>query len=331
MDLPTPPPIVHHAPGKLGLPPSARDRAVSALEGELTTEHKLPLQKGTESRIYLHPEMSKRGALIMLHGFTAGTWQFDLLARKAYEDGYDVYVPRLPGHGLKDANGIEDPSQLLTGQNWHDYEAFGDRVYLQVRDLGGNVGVLGLSVGANVALSIAERHAEVSKVVAYAPFLWPKEPRVQALFAVSHAADIITGHQASRLLNGLTYSWGEETRLDTLAGKRPGHSTFFGGNPYGATELGWKVIAEAPKLRGGLQIFSTAVDDAADRDAMRSLYARATGTTLRGWYEYPVAEGIPHPMVHPMEDKGRGQTPKLYEMTMDFLDRAEPANRGIEP
>lgn len=328
MDLPAPPAIMHHVPGPLGWPASARDRAITALELEVASEARLPLQKGCESRLYIHSERPKRGTLIMFHGFTAGCWQFDPLARAAYQDGYDVYVPRLPGHGLKDAQGVEDPSRLVRGQDWGRYVAFGDRCFALARDLGGPVSVLGLSVGGNVALVTAERHPEVAKVVAYAPFLMCKEPRVQRLFLATHAADIATHGEACRLLDGLKYSWGEECRLDTLSGKRPGHSYFFASNAYGATELGWKVIEDAPKLNATMQLFVTAADDAADENWMRTLYTRAGGAERNGWYYYPLTEGIPHPMVHPMEDKGHGQCPKLYAMTLQFLDGGTRQNRG---
>ncbi|MDB5099348.1 MAG: hypothetical protein JWM80_3769 [Cyanobacteria bacterium RYN_339] len=330
MNLPPPPAIVHHLPGKLGMPPSARDRAITGLEAELAAERKLPLQQGAESLVYLHPEAPKRGTLIMFHGFTAGTWQFEPLAKLAYAAGYDVYIPRLPGHGLKDAKGAEDPSQLLTGLNWRQYQTFGDHTYALAKDLGGSVSTLGLSVGGNVALDVAERHPEVSHVVAYAPFLWPREQRVQKLFFATHAADIATHGKAAPFLNGLTYSWGEECRLDTAAGKRPGHSMFYGGNAYGATELGWQVIANAPKMQATLQLFATGVDDAADEDALKALY-KGAGGARNGWYYFPVEEGIPHPMVHPMEDKGKGQCPKLYELTMRFLETDELQNRGELP
>lgn len=320
MLLPAPPAIVHHVPGKLGLPPSARDRAVARLEAMQADERQLPLQQGAETLLYLHPEQPRRGTLVMFHGFTAGTWQFEPLATLAYARGYDVVVPRLPGHGLKDASGVEDPSQLLTGLNWQDYQTFGDRVYAMAKDLGGPVATLGLSVGGNVALDVAERHPEVSQVVAYAPFLWPKEPRVQTLFLATRAVDAATHGKGAPFLNGLTYSWGEECRADTAAGKRPGHSLFYGGNAYGATELGGLVVRNAPGLKATLQLFVTAADDAADEATLRSLYKRAPSA---GWYYYPAAEGIPHPMVHPMEDKGRGQCPALYELTLKFLETGE--------
>lgn len=327
MYLPPPPAYVHPAPDRWGLPVSSRERAITALQAELAAESRMPLQRGAESLLYVHNDRPARGTLIMFHGFTAGTWQFEPLARKAFDDGYDVYVPRLPGHGKMSDLDVEDPSQLLTGVNWRDYVAFGDHAYERVRDLGGPISTLGLSVGGNVAISVAERHPDVAHVVAYAPFLWPRENRVQALMFANHVTDVVTTGRAADALNRLSYSWGPECRRDTLSGDRPGHSHFFAGNVYGATELGWQVVRDASKLQGQLQVFATEVDDAADESALRELFARAGGAPRHGWYRYPAAEGVPHPMVHPHEDKGVGQCPGLYAMTLRFLDTGEPQLR----
>ena len=312
----------------LALPPTQYQRAVAEVRGYLAQETQLPLQKGAETRFWAHPDVPPRGTLVMYHGFTAGTWQFDLLAKQAHAAGYNVFVPRLPGHGLKTTAGVEDPSGLLTGPRWRDYVGFGDRTIALARRLGGPVGTLGLSVGGNVAVAMAERHPEVTRTVAYAPFLWPLDGRVQHLFNLAHAVDTLgrPGQGVGDLFNGYRLSWGEECRLDTLSGKRPGHSWFKGGAAYAATELGREVIAEAPKATAALQVFATAIDDAAEEGAIRKLHA-AWGGRVKGFYYYPRAEAIPHPMLHPQEDQGRGHTPALYAMTLRFLATGQPLDR----
>lgn len=312
----------------LDLPPTQYQQAVAEIRAYIAEEAKLPLQKGSETRLLAHPDVPPRGTLVMYHGFTAGTWQFDLLAKRAHDAGYDVFVPRLPGHGLKTRAGVEDPGALLTGPRWREYEAFGDRTVALARKLGGPLGTLGLSVGANVALRAAERHPDVSRTVAYAPFLWPWDGRVQTLFNLAHNVDALgkPGQGVGDLFNPYVMSWGEACRLETLSGKRPGHSYFPGGAAYAATELGREAIAEAPKAGAALQVFATAVDDAAEEGAIRKLFA-AWGAREKGFYYYPREEAIPHPMLHPQEDQGRGHTPALYEMTLRFLEDGVPLNR----
>ena len=53
----------------------------------------------------------------------------------------------------------------------------------------------------------------------------------------------------------------------------------------------------------------------------------AGGAKRNGWYYFPESEGIPHPMVHPMEDKGKGHIPQLYAMTLQFLETGKPLDR----
>jgi hypothetical protein len=36
-------------------------------------------------------------------------------------------------------------------------------------------------------------------------------------------------------------------------------------------------------------------------------------------------------MLHPSEDKGKGQTPALYAMSMAFIEAGTAANRGDAP
>lgn len=312
----------------IDLPPTQYQQAVAEIRAYIAEESKLPLQKGSETRLHAHPDVPARGTLVMYHGFTAGTWQFELLAKRAFDAGYDVFVPRLPGHGMKTAAGVEDPSALLTGPRWHEYKAFGDRTVGMARRLGGPIGTLGLSVGANVAMAVAERHPDVTRTVAYAPFLWPLDGRVQTLFDLAHNVDALgkPAQGVGDLFNGYVLSWGEQTRLDTAAGKRPGHSWFKGGAAYAATELGREVIAAAPKAQTALQVFATAVDDAAEEGAIRKLYG-AWGAREKGFYYYPKAEAIPHPMLHPQEDNGKGHTPALYDLTLRFLETGVPVSR----
>jgi esterase/lipase len=289
-------------------------------------ETKLPLQTGTQTRLFLHDGPAPKGTLIMYHGFTAGSWQFEPLAKKAFDDGYNVVIPRLPGHGFKDVKGAEDPSQLLDARNWQQYEKFGDQTYEMAKALGGPVGVLGLSVGGDIAMSVAERH-QVNRVVAYAPFLKPAAVGGK-IADVVHFLDGVTFGLAGRALAKIGWGWGKQCEIDTATGKRPGHSKFSLGTLYGAAEFGRKVTADAAKIKAPVEYFTTGADDAADEAAILIAFTLDGGTAHSGWYHYPKAEGIPHPMVHPMEDKGKGQTPALYNMSLKFLDSGKPINRN---
>jgi alpha-beta hydrolase superfamily lysophospholipase len=316
-------PLVPQAVARVASVPGPYASAVEQLKSAIAREAKLPLQPGAESRVYLHPDRPAKGTIVMYHGFTAGTWQFELLAQKAFDQGYNVFIPRLPGHGMKDASGVEDPTRLVGAGQQQVYQDFAEETYQQAKALGGPVHVMGLSVGGNIALAVAEKHADVASVTAYAPFL---RPRAGLLFDAFHLLDKVTFGQASKLLNLIPFKWDEQTRLDTASGKRPGHSKFDVGNLQAASELGRALVKDAGKIQAPVQYFVTGADDAVDNAALRKAHDQG-GAERNGWYEYPAAEGIPHPMVHPMEDKGKGHIDRLYAMTLQFLETGKPIDR----
>ena len=62
----------------------------------------------------------------MYHGFTSCAQQFEDIGRRVAAEGYDVLIPRLPGHGLVPIDGLEgrtdDLSRLPTSAE--DYDGF---------------------------------------------------------------------------------------------------------------------------------------------------------------------------------------------------------------
>lgn len=298
--------------------------AIAKIKAEIAAEGRLPLQPGSESRLYVHPNPSPKGTIVMYHGFTAGGWQFEPMAQKAFEAGYNVYIPRLPGHGYKDDAG-EDDSQLVRSNQKQRYFDFAERTYQEAKALGGPVHVMGLSVGGNIALAVAEKHADVKSVTAYAPFVQPKAGSI--LFGIFHVLDKVTFGLAGRLLNLVPFGWGKEAEEQTASGLRPGHAKFKLGHIYAASEMGRELIKNAEKIQAPVQFFTTAVDDAAKLQSIQAVHDKSGGDPENGWYFYHENEGVPHPMVHPMEAKDAKHLPGLYDMTLQFLETGKPIDR----
>lgn len=310
----------------------ATPNAVStlSLQAQLAAEGQLTLQPNMASRLQTQPDPAMaKGTLVMYHGFTAGVWQYDLLAAKAFEAGYNVYIPRLPGHGAVDAEGKSSPHDLPTSRTAHRYDLFAEQTFQQARSLGAPVSVLGLSVGGALALRVAETHpAEVKRAVVYAPFLRPAN--AAWIFDGARGADVVPLDPGDATLSAVNWGWGPECDALENAGQRGGHCKFSLGNIHGALALGQKAIEGAAAIQAPVQFFVTASDDAAEEDAIKRVYKAAGGRAKHGWFYYPKDEGIPHPMLHPAEDKGKGHTPALYEMTLRALE-GELSNRGDLP
>lgn len=109
----------------------------------------------------IHNPPSER-AVVCLHGYKGYPGELALPAKRLYEAGFDVFVPRYPGHGT-DAKDF-----LQTGKNdWID-EA--QRVLIEAKDSYSEVSLIGHSMGGAIALILAERF-HIHKVVLYAPAL----------------------------------------------------------------------------------------------------------------------------------------------------------------
>jgi alpha-beta hydrolase superfamily lysophospholipase len=106
-------------------------------------------------------------AVVLFHGFTNCPQQFDELARAFYRRGCNVYVPRLPRHGLKDRL-TRDLANLTVAEITDS----ADEAFSLARGLGGRVTVLGLSLGGLMAMWLTQTQP-VDLSIPVAPFLMP--------------------------------------------------------------------------------------------------------------------------------------------------------------
>jgi pimeloyl-ACP methyl ester carboxylesterase len=82
--------------------------------------------------------------------------------------GYNVYVPRLPGHGEAD-----QMTYALAPLTSEDYVATAEQAIEIGRGLGGHVVVMGLSAGGALTMWSGQNRADVQHTIAMAPFLGP--------------------------------------------------------------------------------------------------------------------------------------------------------------
>ena len=153
--LPTPPaPLSYEASVRAIRAVIAQDAADTTLEHDA-----LP-------RLYDHGAPVEN-AVILFHGFTNCPQQFDLLARQFYARGCNVYVPRIPRHGLKDrlTTTLANLSGAELGRCTLDAFAY-------ARGLGRRVSSVGLSLGGSMSLWLAQA-MPIDLAVAVSPFLMP--------------------------------------------------------------------------------------------------------------------------------------------------------------
>src|SRR6266513_1014590 len=116
--------------------------------------------KGAET-IDLQEEGSH--GVLLLHGFGDTPQTLSLLARRLAKRGFGVLAPLLPGHG-------RDMAAFRRGRAdaWIDAAR---RSLVQMRERYATVSIVGLSMGAALAVLVATEKTTIASLVLIAPYL----------------------------------------------------------------------------------------------------------------------------------------------------------------
>jgi esterase/lipase len=136
----------------------ARITALLALDDEQVN----PLCR---TSLLTHGSRTER-AILMLHGYTNNPRQYHILAGQFFQRGYNVFVPRFPGHGLNDRMTTALQDQTETG-----LLSFTNNALDLAQGLGRGVTVLGFSMGGVLTLWLAQHRADVALACAVSPAL----------------------------------------------------------------------------------------------------------------------------------------------------------------
>src|SRR2546423_521811 len=111
--------------------------------------------------------------VLLLHGFGDTPQTLGLLARKLRNSGYGVLAPLLPGHGRN--------MNAFVRSRADEWIAAARDSIVQMRKRYATVSVIGLSMGAALAVLIATETPAIASLVLIAPYLgMPAQIRVAA-------------------------------------------------------------------------------------------------------------------------------------------------------
>lgn len=137
------------------------------------------LKPGNEAYIQWADSSNKAKTLysiVYIHGFGASPMEGDPVHRfLATHFGANLFVTRLPEHGIKRENGME----YLSAQKLAD--AVGE-AYQIGKSLGDSVIVVGTSMGGALTLLLASQQPEIKAVVVYSPAVRDGGEKLEALF-----------------------------------------------------------------------------------------------------------------------------------------------------
>lgn len=267
---------------------AAYTRSVAAIARRQAADDSIAVP-GARSILLTNGSRTPR-AIVLLHGLTDSPRQFESFAYMLHADGDNVYVPRLPQHGLRggDAGAL---SRLTAIQ----LRAISDSIVNEARGLGDSVVVVGLSLGATMAAWIAQERF-VARAVLIAPAIEPG--RIPSML--------------DRPLLGLADRLPRITRRSAPDPARPDREPGF--NLHAAAELfqlGRSVLGEAdhiaPRTRH-VVLLVNAADRTVKQSSAEALAHRWSqhGATV-AVYELPDSLRLPHNIIDPLHGRAAGQ------------------------
>ena len=131
------------------------------------------VRSGCRSIIKTHGQKTTK-AVLMIHGVSACPQQFAELGDTFFKAGYNVYIPRVPSHGLTDNKRHGEITIPAMAQFMNSSTSI-------ISGLGEETGVIGLSGGANMATWIAQYNsANISRALLLSPFYQPSASEMPA-------------------------------------------------------------------------------------------------------------------------------------------------------
>lgn len=312
-----------------------RDVVPEALARQLARDEALvrdgALQPACRCRLWPATTPVPRGVVLLLHGFTAGPWQFDELAPQLAAAGLTAYAARLPGHGASlrhdddapDAVGARDDASGLPRSRQH--ARFGHAAvaaWSEARALATAAGVplflVGHSAGGAMAMDVLLRpHCGVARAVLVAPLLQPRR-RVDYTLVRALSRVPFSGWLTDRV----RLSW-PVAAARTDGWVRPGHRRFRLGHVVALFRYAGSVqrVARAAVRRGlslpPIQLICTANDDKVDLAACESL---ARQRPKRHFLHcFAPAAGVPHAMLTRYENPNDDTRALVHALCRDFL------------
>ena len=144
-------------------PALSYEDAISRVKAMQETDNQDLTRDVCITKLYDHGVQTDH-VIILIHGFTNCPEQFNELGKQHFEAGNNVFIPRMPYHGLSDR--LTDALVNLTAE---DLAAFGEKVIDIAHGLGKKITVMGISGSGTLVAWLAQNRADIDYAFAIAP------------------------------------------------------------------------------------------------------------------------------------------------------------------
>jgi len=234
-------------------------------------------------------------AVMMIHGVSACPQQFADLGDTFFNAGYNVYIPRVPSHGLTDNKRHGEITIPAMAQFMNSSTSI-------ISGLGDETGVVGLSGGANMATWITQYNSQtISRALLLSPFYQPSESE--------------TPSWKIPLLRNL---YGRNILPDSFTGSNLSYRAL---GKYIIIAKNYKSDLKAPGLKY-VGVVTSENDTAIDKNLAVNIpkqMAAASGAKFQ-YYSIPAPFGIGHDIVALNQDEVKKHADKLYLFYLDMYE-----------
>jgi carboxylesterase len=176
--------------------------------------------------------------VLLCHGFTGSPQSLRPWAQALAGAGHSVLLPRLPGHGTT--------WQEMNRTRWQDWYATVESALVELRSTCRTVVVGGLSMGAALALRLAEQRGDdVDGLLLVNPAVKAQDPRLRLLPALRHLLPSLPGIGSDIKKPGATELAYDRTPLQAL---------------YSLTRAWPALVADLPRVGQPVLLFRSAHD-----------------------------------------------------------------------
>ena len=288
-------------------PAETYDEALARIEAIQADEADIPDLSPECGSILLTHDEKVDNTIVFLHGFTSCPDQFATLGEEYFKQGYNVFIPRQPHHGLQEYDGA--PLKGLTAE---DLAAFGTQVADIAQGLGERVIVVGLSGGGAVATWLSQERSDVDLAVPVAPFLGIGFiPRPLTRPVTNLILLIPDFHQW----------WDPVHQLSNPLSAPYSYRGYYMHSLFENLRLGFAAEADAKNVKpaaGGILVITNANDESVNNEVVAEFEQLwlEHGEEFLQTYQFEDALGIPHDMITFNRPDGRVDIvyPKLLEL-----------------
>ncbi len=108
----------------------------------------------------LHHEQKTAKVMVLFHGLSDSPFFFQSIARSLHQQGFNVLVALLPGHGLKEADAVMQNAQLAN--MWREHV---DEIMTLAQGLGEQLYIGGFSTGGALAVEYTLKHPQAVQAI----------------------------------------------------------------------------------------------------------------------------------------------------------------------